>query len=74
MTRRSWPDWLRTQSHAFQDRALGKRRAQAFRDGTLTIATYSDPPGRMTLDDLVRTRPEATDAEVNSDDEETNEP
>lgn len=49
----SQDEWLRAQPEWFQDSALGKTRAQLFRDGGIKIERFTDIAGQtLTLDEL----------------------
>ena len=50
----TYPEFLRRQSRAFQDAALGKGRAEVFRRGELSIDRFVDDRGRpLSLRDLL---------------------
>jgi len=49
----TYGQWLRDQSRATQELALGKRKAQLFRSGQLDIRDFIDDRGRiLTLKEL----------------------
>lgn len=48
----TYPQWLRAQPVAVQDRILGARRAAAFRAGTLPVTRFTDHGPALTLEQL----------------------
>jgi SPP1 gp7 family putative phage head morphogenesis protein len=53
--RMTYQEWLQQQSKATQEDILGKKRAQLFRDGGLSVDRFVDESGQeYTLDDLRR--------------------
>lgn len=49
----SYEDWLRRQPTSFQDEVLGPSRGRLFRDGGLTLGSFTDASGKtLTLDQL----------------------
>jgi SPP1 gp7 family putative phage head morphogenesis protein len=49
----TYGDWLRGQPEKFQNEVLGKRRADLFRSGSVTIEQFTDPTGKtLTLKQL----------------------
>lgn len=56
----SYNDWLARQSHAFQDRVLGKTKARLFRTGKIRLDQFIDRRGNeLSLDELASQRPDA---------------
>lgn len=56
----TYAEFLRNQSVAFQNEALGVRKAQLWRKGGLELDAFVDPTGReYTLDELYRLEPDA---------------
>jgi hypothetical protein len=56
----SYNDWLVRQSHAFQDRVLGKTKARLFRAGKIRLEQFIDRRGNeLSLDELASQRPDA---------------
>jgi hypothetical protein len=61
MTRRreKFPEWLAAQPDAWLEHYFGTaEKVRKFRNGSIVVERYSDPPRRMTLDDLAASRPE----------------
>lgn len=51
----NYEEWLKTQSQRVQNRALGPRRAERWREGKETISQFTSADGyKLTLDDLRR--------------------
>jgi len=51
----TYNEWLKTQSSAFQDEALGKRKGAQYRAGKLKVDRYVEHGKPLTLEELEAT-------------------
>ena len=51
----SYHEFIKGQSSKFQDKALGKKTARAFREGSISITKFKENPKPITIEELEAT-------------------